>query len=77
MKAAEGVAEELKEQNQLEWVKRTGNIQQRVNEIISSELIYDNQCNYNTTAEDFSPTVVNLLSFINSELLRIHIRDLF
>ena len=40
MKAAEGVTEELKEQNQLEWVKRTGNIQQRVNEIISSELIY-------------------------------------
>ena len=40
MKAAEGVTEELKEQNQLEWVKIMGNIQQRVNEIICRELIY-------------------------------------
>ena len=40
MKAAEGVTEELKEQNQLEWVKRMGNIQQRVNEIICREVIY-------------------------------------
>ena len=40
MKDAEGVTEELKEQNQLEWVQRMGNIQQRAKEIVCSELIY-------------------------------------
>ena len=40
MKEAEGVTEELKEQNQLEWVKRMGNIQQRSKEIVCSDLIY-------------------------------------
>ena len=40
MKATEGVTEELKEQNQLEWVQRTGNIQQRASEIVCNELIY-------------------------------------
>ncbi len=40
MKESEGVAEELKEQNQLEWVQRIGNIQQRANEIVCKELIY-------------------------------------
>ena len=40
MKEAEGVAEELKEQDQLEWVKRMNNIQQRTNELICEELIY-------------------------------------
>ena len=40
MKEAEGVTEELKEQDQLEWVQRMGNIQQRVREIVCSELIY-------------------------------------
>lgn len=39
MKATEGVTEELKEQNQLEWLQRMGNIQQLVNEIICAELI--------------------------------------
>lgn len=29
MKATEGITEQLKEQNQLEWVQRMGNIQQR------------------------------------------------
>ena len=40
MKAAEGVTEELKAQNQLEWVGRMNNICNRAEEIIKSELIY-------------------------------------
>ena len=41
MKEAEGVTEELKEQDQLEWVQRMNNIQQRAREIVCSELIYN------------------------------------
>ena len=40
MKATEGVTEELKAQNQLEWVGRMNNIRSRAEEIINSELIY-------------------------------------
>ena len=40
MKEAEDVTEELKEQDQLEWVQRMGNIQQRATEIVTKELIY-------------------------------------
>ena len=40
MKAAEGVTEELKAQNQLEWVGRMNNIRNRAEEIVNSELIY-------------------------------------
>ena len=40
MKAVEGVTEQLKEENQLEWVCRMGNIEQRAREIVCSELIY-------------------------------------
>ena len=40
MKSAEGVTEELKAQNQLEWVGRMNNIRNRAGEIINSELIY-------------------------------------
>ena len=40
MKAAEGVTEELKAQNQLKWVERMNNIRNRAEEIIKSELIY-------------------------------------
>ena len=40
IKEAEGVTEDLKEQDQMEWLKRMGNIQQRVIEIVNSELIY-------------------------------------
>lgn len=40
MKAAESVTEQLKEGNQLEWVQRMDNIQQRASEIVYSELIY-------------------------------------
>ena len=40
MKEVEGVTEELKEQDQWEWVQRMENIQHRANEIICAELIY-------------------------------------
>ena len=40
MKAAEGVTEELKARNQLEWVGRMNNIRNWAEEIIRSELIY-------------------------------------
>ena len=40
MKAAEGVTEELKARNQLEWVGRMNNIRNRAEEIINSEMIY-------------------------------------
>ena len=40
MKAAEEVTEELKAENQLEWVGRMNNIRNRAEEIIKSELIY-------------------------------------
>lgn len=40
MKAAEGVTEELKARNQLEWVGWMNNIRNRAEEIINSELIY-------------------------------------
>ncbi len=39
-KETEGITEELKEQNQWEWVQRMGNIQARVREIVCNELIY-------------------------------------
>ena len=40
MKQTEGVTEQLKEGNQLEWVQRMGNIQQRAREIVCVEIIY-------------------------------------
>lgn len=40
MKGAEGVTEQLKEENQLEWVCCMQNIEARVREIICDELIY-------------------------------------
>ena len=40
MKISEGVTEELKEHNQLEWIQRMENIQQRANEIVCKELIH-------------------------------------
>ncbi len=41
MKEAEGVTEQLKEENQLEWVCRMGNIEQRAREVVCAELIYN------------------------------------
>ena len=40
MKTSEGITEQLKTKNQMEWVRRMNNIRQRVNEIIYKELIY-------------------------------------
>ena len=40
MKKAEYVTEQLKEENQMEWVQRMENIQQRVREIVCSEVNY-------------------------------------
>ncbi len=39
-KKAEGVTEQLKEENQLEWVCRMQNIEVRAREIVENELIY-------------------------------------
>ena len=40
MKAVEGVTEELKARDQLEWVGRMNNIRNRAEEIINAEMIY-------------------------------------
>ena len=40
MANAEGITEQLKEQNQLEWVQRMNNIHHRATEIVNAELIY-------------------------------------
>ena len=39
-KKAEGITEKLKADNQMEWVGRMNNIQQRATEIINEEIIY-------------------------------------
>lgn len=39
-KSSEGITEQLKANDQLEWVCRMNNIRQRANEIIYKELIY-------------------------------------
>lgn len=41
MKISEGITEQLKEQNQMEWVARMNNIEARVREIVNTELIYN------------------------------------
>ena len=38
---AEGVTEELKKQDQMEWVRRMNNIRNRAEEIVTNELIYN------------------------------------
>ena len=40
MKANEGITEQLKIDNQMEWVRRMNNIRHRVTEIVNNELIY-------------------------------------
>lgn len=40
MKVAEGVTEQLKEGNQMEWLQQMSNIQERVSEIVNQALIY-------------------------------------
>ena len=39
MKVAEGVTEQLKEKNQMEWVRRMNNIRNRAIEVVNAELI--------------------------------------
>ncbi len=41
MAKAEGITEELKEQNQMLWVARMNNIRNRAEEIVNAELIYN------------------------------------
>jgi len=40
MKAAEGVTEQLKEENQMEWVCRMQNIEARVRETVSKDIVF-------------------------------------
>ena len=40
MKESEDVTEEFKEQDQLKWVQKMGNIENKAREIVCSELIY-------------------------------------
>ncbi len=40
MKKAEGVTEQLKAANQMEWVGRMNNIRQRAEEVVMTELVY-------------------------------------
>ena len=39
-KTSEGIAEQLKEENQMAWVCKMNNMRDRINEIIYKELIY-------------------------------------
>ena len=41
MAEREGVTEQLKSENQMEWVDRINNIRNRAEEIVKSELIYN------------------------------------
>ena len=41
MKEAEGVTEQLKDKNQMEWVYRMQNIEARAREIVNSEIIFN------------------------------------
>ncbi len=40
MKVNEGITEQLKEQNQMEWVAQMNNIEARAREIVNNELIF-------------------------------------
>ena len=40
MARTEGVTEQLKDENQMEWVRRMNNIRNRAEEIVSDEFIY-------------------------------------
>ena len=40
MKATEGITEQLKEENQMEWVCCMQNIEARAREVVTTELIY-------------------------------------
>ena len=36
----EGLTEQMKAENQMEWVRRMNNIRERVNEVVNSEIIF-------------------------------------
>lgn len=40
MKVAESVTEQLKEEDQMEWVQRMGNIEARAREIVNNEIVF-------------------------------------
>ena len=40
MKATEGITEQLKEENQMEWVRRMENIEARAREVVNNEIVY-------------------------------------
>ena len=40
-KTIEGITEQLKADNQIEWVRRINSIQQRASEIVNEEIIFD------------------------------------
>ena len=40
LKVAEGVTEDLKAENQMEWVGRMNNIKNRAEEMVLAELVY-------------------------------------
>ena len=60
MAAAEGVTEQLKADNQIEWVARMNNIRNRAMEIVNSELIYarDPAARISTSVEALEPPKV-------------------
>ena len=41
MRQTEGIPDELKRQDQLEWVCRMNNIRSRAEEIVTNELVYE------------------------------------
>ena len=41
MKVKEGITEQLKEENQMEWVARINNIEARARELVNTDLIYN------------------------------------
>lgn len=38
--AVEGISEDLKSRNQMEWVRRMNSIRNRVDEIVMTEIVY-------------------------------------
>ena len=40
MKISEGITEQIKSENQVEWVQRMGNLESRAREFVCNELIY-------------------------------------
>lgn len=40
MKKTEGITEQLKEENQLEWICRMQNIEAKAREVVNNEIVY-------------------------------------